>query len=330
MEKISLIVPVFNRPDEVRELLESLTEQTVGSFELIIVEDGSQTKCVDVVAEYAGKLNISYHLIENGGPGPARNFGAKLASGDFLIVLDSDCILPPGYIQAVRQGVEATQADVFGGPDRAAEHFAPLQKAINYSMTSFWTTGGIRGGQKKLDRFYPRSFNMGMWKHIYESIGGFARMRFGEDIDLSIRLHQAGYRVKLLPEAWVYHKRRTDWRKFYRQVYNSGIARINLYKKYPHSLKAVHLLPALFTMGIVLCLATSAFSLWSLLPPLAYALLVMLDAGLKNRSLKIGLLSVLASYIQLTGYGCGFISAVWNRLIRRKGEFSAFDKTFYK
>ncbi|MDR2496353.1 MAG: glycosyltransferase [Tannerellaceae bacterium] len=330
MEKISLIVPVYNRPDEVRELLESLTEQTAGGFEVIIVEDGSQIKCDDIVAEYARKLNVSYFLIENGGPGPARNFGASLAGGDFLVVLDSDCILPPGYVQAVRLGVEQTKADVFGGPDRAAEHFSPVQKAINYSMTSFWTTGGIRGGRKKLDRFYPRSFNMGMKTEVYRKIGGFARMRFGEDIDLSIRLHEAGYRVRLLPEAWVYHKRRTDWRKFYRQVYNSGIARINLYKKHPHSLKFVHLLPALFTIGMAACPAAAVFYWWSLLLPLVYALLVMVDAGLKNRSPKIGRLSVVASFIQLTGYGCGFISAVWSRLICGKGEFSAFDKTFYK
>ena len=197
-------------------------------------------------------------------------------------------------------------------------------------MTSFFTTGGIRGGKKKLDRFYPRSFNMGMWKTVYDDIGGFAPMRFGEDIDLSIRLHNAGYRVVLLPDAWVYHKRRTDWTKFYRQVYNSGIARIHLYKKHPHSLKPVHVLPAAFTIGILLCLATAVFYWPSLFLPIIYAILVFVDSGFKNRSLKIGFLSVIASYIQLTGYGCGFISAVWKRLVRGKGEFSAFGKTFYK
>lgn len=330
MEKISIIVPVYNRPDEVKELLESLSAQTGGGFEVIIVEDGSQIKCNNIVADYAGKLSVSYYPIENGGPGPARNFGAGVASGDLLIVLDSDCILPPGYIQAVRSGLAETQADAFGGPDRAAQHFTPVQKAINYSMTSFWTTGGIRGGRKKLDRFYPRSFNMGMWKAVYERLGGFAPMRFGEDIDLSIRLHNAGYRVALLPQAWVYHKRRTDWKKFYRQVYNSGIARIHLYIKHPHSLKPVHLLPACFTIGMGICLAGTVFCRYSLLPPVIYALLVAIDSGLKNHSLKIGALSVIASYIQLAGYGCGFITAAWKRLACGKGEFSAFGKTFYK
>ncbi len=328
--RFSLIIPVYNRPDEVGELLESLTRQSEGSFEVVIVEDGSSVTCEVVVAAYSGRLPVQYFVIPNGGPGQARNYGATKATGDYLIVLDSDCILPPGYIRAVREELEHTDADAFGGPDRAADSFTDVQKAINYSMTSFFTTGGIRGGKQQVDKFYPRSFNMGIRRSVYEALGGFSKMRFGEDIDFSIRIYKGGYRVKLFQSAWVYHKRRTDWRKFWRQVYNSGIARINLYKKYPDSLKLVHVFPAVFTLGVAFFLIGSLFCLWSLTPLLLYALLICVDASLCNRSLKIGLLAVAASYIQLMGYGCGFLSAVWNRLVLRRGEFSAYEKTFYK
>jgi GT2 family glycosyltransferase len=294
------------------------------------VEDGSDNKSDGVVAIYKDTLEIAYYYIPNGGPGQARNYGAAKATGEYLVILDSDCLLPPGYIAALRAELDATDADAFGGPDRASENFTNIQKAINYSMTSFFTTGGIRGGRKELDRFYPRSFNMGIRRSVFESLGGFSRMRFGEDIDLSIRVYEAGYKVCLFASAWVYHKRRTDWKKFYRQVYNSGIARINLYRKHPASLKPVHCLPAAFTLGTVFFLLGSIFCLWSLSPLLLYAALVCLDSALQNKSLTIGILSVVSSYIQLTGYGCGFFSGVWNRIIRKKGEFSAFGKTFYK
>ncbi|MDR1337352.1 MAG: glycosyltransferase [Tannerella sp.] len=326
----SLIIPVYNRPDEVAELLESLTLQTAGDFEVIIVEDGSAVTCEDVVRRYADRLSVAYYRIPNGGPGQARNCGATKASGEYLIVLDSDCILPPGYMQAVSEELSRTDADAFGGQDRASDRFTDVQKAINYSMTSFFTTGGIRGGRKELDRFYPRSFNMGIRRKVYDELGGFSKMRFGEDIDFSYRIYEAGYRVCLFLSAWVYHKRRTDWKKFYRQVCNSGIARINLYRKYPRSLKAVHLLPAAFTLGAFGLLCGSFFCVWSLAPLLLYAVLVCVDAALRNKSLRIGLLAVVAACIQLTGYGCGFLSGVWNRIILGKGEFSAFEKTFYK
>jgi glycosyltransferase involved in cell wall biosynthesis len=326
----SLVIPVYNRPDEVAELLESLTFQTVKDFEVIIVEDGSSVSCEKTVRTYADRLPVSYYRIPNGGPGQARNYGATKASGACLIVLDSDCILPPGYLQAVSNELNEVNADAFGGPDKASAHFTGVQKAINYSMTSFFTTGGIRGRKKKLDRFYPRSFNMGIRREVYDELGGFSNMRFGEDIDFSIRLYEAGYKVCLFSSAWVYHKRRTDWKKFYRQVYNSGIARINLYRKHPRSLRPVHLLPALFTLGGGGLLCGSFFCVWSLMPLLFYAVLVCTDAALRNKSLWIGILAVVASCIQLTGYGCGFISGVWNRIILGKGEFSAFEKTFYK
>lgn len=327
---LSLIIPVYNRPNEVDELLDSLTRQTRTDFEVIIVEDGSQETCKHIIDTYADRLSVSYYFIPNGGPGNARNYGATKSNSDYLIVLDSDCILPPGYIDAVHKELLETNADAFGGPDKASDSFTDVQKAINYSMTSFFTTGGIRGGKKKMDKFYPRSFNMGIRKSTYEMLEGFSAMRFGEDIDFSIRLYKNGYKVCLFPSAWVYHKRRTDWRKFFRQVYNSGIARINLYKKYPDSLKIVHLLPAVFTLGMLFFLIGAFFCRWSLLPLLVYALLICIDSSIQNKSIKIGLLSVIASFVQLIGYGTGFLAAVWNRLILRKKEFAAFQKTFYK
>ena len=247
--KYSLIIPVYNRPDEVDELLESLTGQTFTDFETVVVEDGSSRPCRDVVEKYAGRLSVKYYDKPNSGPGQTRNYGAERSSGEYLIVLDSDCVLPPGYLQAVDDELRREPADAFGGPDRAHESFTDVQKAISYAMTSFFTTGGIRGGKKKMDKFYPRSFNMGVRAEVYRRLGGFSKMRFGEDIDFSIRIFKAGCSCRLFPDAWVWHKRRTDMKKFFKQVHNSGIARINLYKKYPESLKLVHLLPMVFTVG---------------------------------------------------------------------------------
>ncbi|NDV47176.1 glycosyltransferase [Paludibacter sp. 221] len=330
MPYFSLIIPVYNRPDEIKELLESLTLQTDKNFEVIVVEDGSTISSEGVVCSFEKNLSISYYFTPNGGPGKARNYGATKATGEYLIVLDSDCIIPPHYIENVTKELKSTNADAFGGPDRAADNFTPVQKAINYSMTSFFTTGGIRGGKKKMDKFYPRSFNMGIRRSVYEQLGGFANMRFGEDIDFSIRLYNANYKVCLFPSAWVYHKRRTDWRKFFRQVYNSGIARINLYLKYPESLKPVHLLPAAFTVGVLLLIVAGAICAWFLAPILLYIVLLFADATIQTRSLKIGFLSIIAAFVQLTGYGSGFLYATWRRLILKKNEFSAFNKNFYK
>ncbi len=327
---LSLIIPVYNRPNEVEELLDSLTRQSETNFEVVIVEDGSKETCQHVVEAFKDKLDVSYSYIPNGGPGNARNYGAKQSKGDYLIVLDSDCILPPDYIKSVNKELKETGADAFGGPDKASDSFTDVQKAINYSMTSFFTTGGIRGGKKKMDKFYPRSFNMGVRQEVYQALGGFSRMRFGEDIDFSIRIFKGGYTCRLFPGAWVYHKRRTDFRKFFKQVHNSGIARINLYKKYPESLKLVHLLPAAFTLGVAIFLLGTPFCPYSLLPIALYALLVCMDSTIRNRSLSIGLYSVAASFIQLIGYGTGFLRAWWNRCILGKDEFEAFKKNFYK
>lgn len=345
--KFSIIIPVFNRPEEVDELLQSITTQTIRDFEVVVVEDGSTIPCKEVCDKYADQLDIHYFVKKNSGPGQSRNFGAEHSKGEFLIILDSDVVLPMGYLAAVSNELATTGADAFGGPDCAHPSFTDVQKAISYSMTSFFTTGGIRGGDKKLDKFYPRSFNMGIRRNAYLKLGGFSKMRFGEDIDFSLRIVKAGYNCRLFPTAWVWHKRRTDFKKFFRQVYNSGIARINLHKRHPGSLKAVHALPAVFTIGVVLLVLVSAvgralmyydpahFHRWYLLcalpwlPIIAFSLIIFIDSSIRNKSLKIGALSVGAAFIQLFGYGSGFIAAWWQRCVRGKDEFSAFDKTFY-
>ena len=329
--KYSFLIPVYNRPDEVDELLQSLTLQTINDFEVVVVDDGSAIPCADVVAKYAGKLDIHYFEKPNSGPGQTRNYAAQRSRGEYLIILDSDCILPSTYLQEVENELNREPADAFGGPDRAHPSFTNIQKAINYSMTSFFTTGGIRGGKKKMDKFYPRSFNMGVRSDAYRQLQGFSAMRFGEDIDFSIRIFKQGYRCRLFPDAWVYHKRRTDLKKFFKQVHNSGIARINLYKKYPESLKLVHLLPAFFTMGVAICLLGALLCPFALLPLLLYALLVFLDSAVQNHSLTIGLCAIAASYIQLIGYGTGFLRAWWLRcVLGRNEELQAFKKNFYQ
>ena len=328
--RYSFIIPVYNRPEEVDELLNSLTRQTNKNFEVLIVEDGSSVPCKEVVDNYADRLDICYYFKSNSGPGQTRNYGAERGHGEYLIILDSDCILPEGYLAAVESELQRQKADAFGGPDRAHDSFTNIQKAINYAMTSFFTTGGIRGGKKKMDKFYPRSFNMGVRAEVYKALGGFSKMRFGEDIDFSIRIFKNGYTCRLFPDAWVYHKRRTDLKKFFRQVHNSGIARINLYKKYPDSLKLVHLLPAVFTLGVALLLLGTPFCLFSFTPIILYALLVCIDSTIQNKSLSIGVYSIAAAFIQLIGYGTGFWRAWWQRCIRGKDEFEAFQKNFYK
>ena len=327
----SIIIPVYNRPDEVQELLESLTQQTYTDFETLLVEDGSTLRCDTVAQAYADRLAIRYFYKDNSGPGQSRNYGAERARGMYFIILDSDCILPAGYLSAVEAGLQDGAVDAFGGPDRAHDSFTDMQKAINYAMTSFFTTGGIRGGKKKMDKFYPRSFNMGIKSEVYRKLGGFSDMRFGEDIDFSIRIIKGKYDCRLFPDAWVYHKRRTDLKKFFKQVHNSGIARINLYKKYPDSLKLVHLLPALFTVGVVLLLLVSTVCPYALTLLPAYALALFVDASLRNKSLCVGIYAVAASFVQLMGYGTGFLRAWWRRcILGRSGEMQAFRKNFYK
>jgi len=327
--KYSIIIPVYNRPDEVRELLDSLSVQQYEDFEVWIVEDGSRISCKEIVEKFHDRLNVSYLTKENEGPGPTRNFGAERAGGDYMIFFDSDCLIPSDYLKQVDRELDAIPVDAFGGPDAAHPSFTPIQKAISYSMTSFFTTGGIRGGKEKMDRFYPRSFNMGITREVYQATGGFERLRFGEDLDFSIRIIRAGFSTRLFSRAFVYHKRRTNFRQFFKQVHNSGIARINLHKRHKGSLKMVHLLPSAFTLGVLLLIVLAFFWPYFLLPVLLYAVLVFIDAGLRYRSIRVGGLSIVAGFVQLLGYGLGFLRAFGKRMLLRKGEFYAYEKNFY-
>lgn len=325
----SIIIPVYNRPDEMKELLESLTHQTGPDFEVIVIEDGSTVTCREIVRQFIPCLPITYYYKENGGPGPARNYGAARAKGDYLLFLDSDCIVPPSYLPNLEKALSITPVDLFGGPDRADENFTPLQKAINYSMTSFLTTGGIRGGRRSIDQFYPRSFNLGIKRTLFKQIGGFSDMRFGEDLDLSIRVKKAGYSSAYFPDIWVYHKRRTSLKQFYKQVYNSGSARIALWRKYPETLKCVHLLPALFVLFCLISLSLSFFCYLFLLPLLLWILLLFTDALRKTKQAYVSLLAIASSFIQLAGYGIGFLYATLLYFFKRK-EHIGFRKSFYE
>ena len=337
--KFSIIVPVYNRPHECEELLDTLTRQTFSDFEVIIVEDGSSISCEDVVREYVGRLRVFYYAKPNGGPGLARNYGAECAKGEFLLILDSDVLLPEEYLASIDRELATAPCDAFGGPDRAHDSFTPMQKAINYAMTSFFTTGGIRGGKNKLDKFYPRSFNMGIRREVFQRLGGFSSMRFGEDIDFSTRIFKEGCRCRLFPDAWVYHKRRTDLRKFFKQVHNSGIARIHLSRRHPGTQKLVHMLPALFTIGVALLLVLTVFfavvsnyygALLCLSPLALFALIVGWDASCRERSLYVGLWARAAAYVQLLGYGSGYLRAWWYCRVLKRGEFEAFSDSFYQ
>ena len=329
--QISFVIPVYNRPKEVEELLESLTKQTKQGFEIIIVEDGSDVKCESVCEKYMEVLDLKYYYKPNSGPGQSRNYGSEKANGNYYVFLDSDCVIPPDYFAIIKSDLENNYVDAFGGPDEAHKDFTILQKAINYSMTSFFTTGGIRGNSEKLDKFYPRSFNMGYSDDVFRKTTGFSKMRFGEDIDMSIRILKNGFNTKLIKAAFVYHKRRTSIRQFFKQIFNSGIARINLYKKYPESLKVVHFAPAIFTLGMVLLLILSIlFSPWFLIPIGVHMVTLFIDSTIRNKSIIIGLLSVLTSQIQLLGYGIGFIDATWKRIILNQEEYQAYQNTFYE
>ncbi|MBQ6770515.1 MAG: glycosyltransferase [Bacteroidales bacterium] len=319
--RFSIIIPVYNRPQEVDELLESLIHQTFNDFEVVVVEDGSTEKCDAVCQKYADKLPVNYYFKPNSGPGPSRNYGAERSQGEYLIILDSDVIVPDNYLETIRQELDREPCDAFGGPDRAHPSFTPIQKAINYAMTSFFTTGGIRGGKQKLDKFYPRSFNLGIKKSVFEALGGFAPMRYGEDIDLSTRIFANGYSCRLFSEAFVYHKRRVKFSSFFRQVKHSGEARVILKNKYPNTFKLVHLLPAAFVVGNLILVVLAIFNHWLWLAPIMlYCLMVFIDSLLKNKDLKVAWLSVPAAYVQLFGYGTGFIGAAWHEIFGENSQ----------
>ncbi|MDE6236145.1 MAG: glycosyltransferase [Muribaculaceae bacterium] len=315
--KFSLIVPVYNRPDEIADLLESLDHQTDRGFELVLVEDGSTVPCREIVDRYAGHFDIQYFAKGNEGRSIARNYGMDHAKGDYFVFVDSDCILPPDYFESLRKKLSTDYADCFGGPDSAHESFTDTQKAINFAMTAFLTTGGIRGGKVQMEKFVPRTFNMGFSREVWEKVGGFREM-FSEDIDMSTRIRQAGYSPQLFREVIVFHKRRGNLRKFWRQVHIFGMSRITLQLLYPGSMKLVHWMPAMFTIGSMLLLILGIFlsPLW-LIPLGIYLLALWISAIISTKSLKIGSMAVAASLVQLLGYGTGFIRAyVWKILLR--------------
>ena len=318
--KFSIIVPVYNRIDEVHELLASLEAQSVKNFEVILVEDGSTEPCgAEAEAAAARGLDVKYFFKANEGRSIARNYGMERADGDYLVFFDSDCVIPPDYFKNLEKELARKPVDCFGGPDAAHESFSDTQKAINYSMTSFLTTGGIRGGKIQLDKFVPRTFNMGFSRGVYEGVGGFREM-FSEDIDMSTRIRNAGFSIGLIQNP-VWHKRRVDFRKFFRQVYVFGKSRVTLKLLYPGSLKAVHLLPAVFVLGVVALILLGIFvSPWFLLPLGVYFLAVFAGALIATRRLKIAAMSVPAAIIQLGGYGIGFIQDYTTKILLGRGR----------
>lgn len=320
MPRFSVIIPVYNRPDEIADLLESLSKQSLKNFEVVIVEDGSSVACKDVVDRYSDVIDIKYFYKENEGRSIARNVGMENASGEYFIFFDSDCVIPEDYFRIVTEQLDNDYSDCFGGPDAAHESFSSTQKAINFAMTSFLTTGGIRGGKVQLEKFTPRTFNMGFSREVYAKVGGFREM-FSEDIDMSKRIAEAGFRTRLIRQAAVWHKRRVDFRKFFRQVYVFGMSRITLKLLYTGSLKLVHTLPAFFVVGaLALIILGILVSPWYFLPLGVYFFLIFAVAFLSTRSLVVALKAIPASMIQLTGYGIGFIKAFFTKIILGRGR----------
>ena len=317
----SLIIPVYNRPDEVDELLESLSKSDYNeAFEIVLVEDGSSIPCKEVVMNYQGKLNISYYFKSNSGPGDSRNFGMQKARGDYFIIFDSDCIIPPQYLTEVRKELDQKYVDCFGGPDKALDSFSDIQKAINFAMTSFLTTGGIRGGSEKIDKFQPRSFNMGISKKAFEASNGFGNIHPGEDPDLSIRLWNLGFETRLFKNAYVYHKRRIDWEKFSVQVNKFGKAR-----------PITFFFPSFFILGLLLAFVLLIFGIDFILQLyFVYFVIIFLTSCVQNKSLKIGYFSIIAVWKQFYGYGTGFIESFLKIIILKKKPQEAFPGMFFK
>ena len=327
----SFIIPVYNRPDEIRELLESLAQQTYAkAFEVVIVEDGSTISSKDVISDYKGGLDIAYYEKPNTGPGDSRNYGMRLAKGNYFIVLDSDCILPLEYLHEAQKSLETGYVHCYGGPDAAHDSFSDIQKAINYAMTSFWTTGGIRGGKAAVDKFQPRSFNMGISKEAFETVGGYGNIHPGEDPDLTIRIWNKGYKTKLIPEAFVYHKRRIDWRKFYTQVNKFGMVRPILNTWHPETAKLTYWFPSLFCFGLLIAIVLLIFNIvWPLLCYGIYFFILLIDAIFKTRSLKVTFLALFATMVQFFGYGYGFLKSTIYTTFNKSSPQEIFPKLFF-
>ena len=327
----SLIIPIFNRPDEIDELLDSLSKQTyTANYDIVIIEDGSTITCEHIIQKYEA-LDVSYYFKPNSGPGDSRNYGMKMAKGEYFIILDSDCIIPSNYLQTVDEELKRDFVDCFGGPDAALDSFSNIQKAINFTMTSFLTTGGIRGGSEKLDKFQPRSFNMGLSKKAFEDTKGFGNIHPGEDPDLSIRLWKLGYKTKLISNAFVYHKRRIDWNKFYIQVNKFGLARPILNSWYPEYAKIIFWFPTLFLIGFLFATLIAIFNFPYFLYVYGFYFLMLFITSLKqNKSIEIAFYSLVATIIQFYGYGKGFLLSFFKiHILKQKPEI-AFPKLFFK
>tara|TARA_B100000787_G_scaffold104862_1_gene77729 strand:- start:57752 stop:58753 length:1002 start_codon:yes stop_codon:yes gene_type:complete len=332
MVQFSFIIPVYNRPQEIKELLESFKQvRTSKSFEIVIVEDGSTLCCSEIVTSFKDDLTISYYQKPNTGPGDSRNFGMRLAKGDYFIILDSDVLLPTHYLETVTKFLENRYVDCFGGADTAHDSFTPLQKAINYSMTSFLTTGGIRGNTKGVQEFEPRSFNMGISRKAFEATQGFAKIHPGEDPDISQRIIKAGFETAFIPGAAVFHKRRVSWRSFAVQVYKFGMVRPILNKWHPDASKITFWFPTLYIFFALGSLLLGIFYTWLFLCPLAtYLVVVLIDAIYKTRSLFIGFMSIGAMFIQFFGYGYGFLKATIFVHWLEKDPQKQFPRLFFK
>lgn len=328
----SFVIPVYNRPDEIDELLQSLVHQQYKDrFEVVIVEDGSTVSCETIVNKYVNLLDVAYYFKQNSGPGSSRNYGMNLAKGDYFIILDSDCILPENYLLEVDQYLKNNYVDCFGGPDAAHESFSNVQKAINQTMTSVLTTGGIRGANEKLGKFQPRSFNMGISKEAFLASGGFGKIHPGEDPDLSIRLWKMNFKTALIPNAYVFHKRRIDWEKFYKQVNKFGKARPILNQRYPEHTKITYWFPSLFIIGFLvsflfLFLNVKVFAYLYVF----YFLALFMESLVKTKSLKIAFLTIISTFIQFFGYGAGFLYSYFLLNIKKQNAEAAMPEMFFK
>lgn len=328
----SFVIPVYNRPDEIDELLESLVHQQYkNEFEIVVVEDGSTVKCDAIVAKYQAVLNISYYYKSNSGPGDSRNFGMRVAKGSYFIILDSDCIIPANYLNEVDAYLSKNFVDCFGGPDAAHESFSDVQKAINQSMTSFLTTGGIRGGSEKLGKFQPRSFNMGISKTAFEASNGFGKIHPGEDPDLSIRLWNLGFKTALIPNAYVFHKRRIDWEKFYKQVNKFGKARPILNQRYPQYAKITFWFPSVFILGLIASILLLLINFKYFIGCyILYFLILFVESFIKTKNIKIAFLTIITTFIQFYGYGAGFLYSYFLLNIKKEKAEAALPEMFFK
>ncbi len=331
--RFSIIIPVYNRPDEMKELLDSLVNQTYKNFELVVVEDGSSVSSEELCKSYSHQIDISYYYKENQGPSIGRNYGLERAKGNYFLFFDSDCILPPHYMETIHRELSNNFVDCYGGPDGAMDNFSNFQKAVSYAMTSFFTTGGIRGGKKQVHQFHPRSFNLGFSEKVYKNTGGFpvTTMHPGEDMVFAIEVIQRGFKTRLVRDAYVFHKRRISFKKFYKQVFGFGKTRYIISKHYPNTFKLFFLFPSVFTLGVIFSVILALLvNFLFIVPLLFYFLLIFIDASVRNRSINIGIQATAASFIQLYAYGCGFFDAFYKLEILHKDEFGVMNKGFYE